>query len=283
MNVTNRIEKITSVYKTLPKAWAIALFGSRARGTATEKSDINIMVVQSELATQSARAQILSILADPDKPSICREQPIPSDYFYIDGVPASIWHVPEDIICERVSDVVRNKPLKYPLIVSILHTSKILWDPKKQLKAWKNVISPLPLEYKQTVIPVLFSGITNGLEIMDRHSDISSMLFSFHEQGEIIKVLYEIVFLANDNYIIFSPHLDREINKLQNIPDGFLKHVQAVLSMDTDPEGLQARWRRLCHLVQIVGNFLEKQGLFNLKSGWTQLRKTAPFLFDFEN
>ncbi|MGB3977262.1 MAG: nucleotidyltransferase domain-containing protein [bacterium] len=283
MNVTDRIEKITSVYKTLPKAWAIALFGSRARGTATEKSDINIMVVQSEMASQSARAQILSILADPDKPSICREQPIPADYFYSDNVPISIWHIPEDVICERVSDVVRNKPLKYPLIVSILHTSKILWDPKMQLEAWKNVISPIPLEYKQTVIPVLFSGVTNGLEIMDRHSDVSSTFFSHHEQGEVIKVLYEIIFLANDSYIIFSPHLDREINKLKNIPEGFLKHIQAILSLGSDPEGLQARWRRLCHLVQIVGNFLEELGLYNLKSGWTQLRKTAPFLFDFED
>lgn len=283
MNINDRIDKVTNVYKKIPKAWAVALFGSRATGTATDASDINIMVIESELASQSLRAQILSTLADPEKPSACRDLPIPSDVFHLEGIPVTVWHIPEDLVCERVSTILKNRPLEDSVIVSILHNSRILWDPKKQLLAWKNIVSPLPLEYRRNVIPILFSGAAYGLELMAHQGPATSLFYCHHEQVGIIKMLYEIVFISNNTFLTFSSHLDDQIRSLESVPDDFIRHVEAILSMDITPEGLQTRWRRLCHLVHIVGTFLENQRLYNLKTGWAQLKKTAPFLFNFDD
>lgn len=281
MNSSETIDKVKDVYKKLPGAWAIALFGSRAKGTATDESDINLMVIESELATQSSRAQILAELADSGTPSACRDMPIPSDSLFVNNIKVSVWHIPEDLVCERVSSVLKNRRLEDSVIVSILHDSRILWDTKNQLHAWKNIISPLPPEYKKKIVPVMFSEIAYGLEVMKTVDPSESLFYMHHELMALIKTIYEIIFISNNSYFTFSHRLDQDLNLLESVPDDFLKHVKAILSLEISAEGLKARWRRLCFLTQLVGNHLDQQGLFNLKTGWTQLKRTAPFLFEF--
>jgi predicted nucleotidyltransferase len=282
MGPNETIDNITDVYKHLPGAWAIALFGSRAKGTATETSDVNLMVVESELASQSSRAQVLADLADPDMPSACRDMPIPSDSFYADTIKISVWHIPEDLVCERVSTVLKNRRLEDSVIVSILHDSRILWDTKNQLRAWKNIVSPLPVEYKRTVVPILFSEIAYGLEIMKPVEPSNSLFFMHHELMALIKTIYEIIFISNNSYFTFSHRLDQDLRRLESVPEDFLKHIRAILSLEISSDGLQARWRRICHLTQLLGEHLDSHGLYNLKTGWVQLKRTASFLFEFD-
>ncbi len=275
------IESVVEAYKALQEVHAIALFGSRAKGTATDMSDINLMVVESKPPSQSTRAHMLSLLCDPEKPFLCRDIPIPADSLRIQGIHTNVWHIAEDLVCERVSSVLKNRRLEDSIIVAILHDSRILWDPKKQLQAWKNIISPVPADYRKTVIPILFSEITYGLESLGATDPVPSAFFIQHELLSIVKTLYEIIYLANGFYFSISQHLDEEIERLESIPEGFTRSIENILSMDISSKGLTARWRRLCHLTQIVGQFLDSQGQYNLKPGWNLLKRTAPFLFEY--
>ncbi|MBN1879339.1 nucleotidyltransferase domain-containing protein [bacterium] len=275
------IESVINAYKVLPEVHAITLYGSRAKGTAAETSDINLMLIESKPPSQSTRAHVLSSLSAPDKPFLCRDIPVPMDALEIDGMRTSIWHIPEDLVCERVSSVLKNRRLEDSIIVAVLHESRILWDPKRQLQAWKNIISPVPLDYKKSVIPVLFSEIAYGLESMAGQVDSTPIFYIHHEQLVIIKAFYEIIYLANGSYFSLNPHLEQELERFESIPEGFSKNIENILNMDCSAKGLTARWRRLCHLAQIIGQFLELQGHYNLKAGWNLLKRTAPFLFEY--
>lgn len=279
-NVLKTIDAVVDAYKVLPEIRAIALFGSRAKGTATDASDINLMIVASRQPSQSTRAHVLSKLSDPGYPFLCRDIPVPSDSLQTDGVKIHVMHIAEDLICERVSSVLKNRRLEDSIIVSILHDSRILWDPRKQLQAWKNIVSPVPEDFKRSVIPVLFSEIVYGLDAMTKAGSFPSVFMSLSEQLTIIKTMYEIVYLFNNRYFSMNMHLDEELTRFESLPEGFAKSIENILNLEAGEKGMPARWRRLCHLARLIGDFLETSGQYNLKSSWSLLKKTAPFLFD---
>lgn len=277
------IDNIVGAYKTIPGVKAIALFGSRARGTETDTSDVNIMVVESTSPTQSTRASILAQLSDPSLPSWCRDIPVSADAFHVDGYLVNIWHMNEDLICERIASVVKGRRLENSVVVAILNESAILWDPRKQLQAWKTNVNPVPETYKRAVIPVLFSEVTHILESLVNISKEDSLFFINHELISGMTSLLEIVFLMNNQYLILNHHLDSELKRMQLLPDEFTKQIQSILSLDATLDGLLARRRRICLLTQHVGQFIEKNTGYNLKAGWVQLKCAAPFLFEFES
>ncbi len=276
------VNNIVAAYKAIPGVKAIALFGSRARGTETPESDINIMVVESTSPTQSTRASILAQLSDPALPSWCRDIPISADAFHVDGYLVNIWHMNEDLICERIASVVKGRRLENSVIVAILNESSILWDPRKQLEAWKTNVNPIPENYKRAVIPVLFSEVTHILESLMNMSKSDSIFFINHELVAAMTSLFEVVFLMNDHYLILNHRLDRELQRMHLLPDDFLKQIDSILSLDTSFDGLLSRRRRICLLTKHVGEFIEKNTGYVMKAGWVQLRRAAPFLFEFE-
>ena len=279
-DVLKIIDAVVHAYKVLPEIRAIALYGSRAKGTATDLSDINLMIVAARQPSQSTRAHVLSKLSEPNHPFICRDIPIPSDSLRIDGVKIHVLHIAEDLMCERVSSVLKNRRLEDSIIVSILHESRILWDPRKQLEAWKKIISPVPEDFKRSVIPVLFSEIVYGLDSMANAGNSSSVFISLSEQLAIIRTMYEIVYLFNNTYFSMNLHLDEELARFESVPEGFAKSIDNILNLEASEKGMPARLRRLCHLARLIGEFLEAGGRYNLKSSWSLLKKTAPYLFD---
>ncbi|MCD4654030.1 nucleotidyltransferase domain-containing protein [bacterium] len=276
------IENVVNAYKPLPGVKAIALFGSRAKDTASISSDINLMVVESNSPTQSTRAQVLSQLCDHTQPSSCRDIPIPADAFHVNGYLVSIWHIDENLICERIASVVKGRRLENSVIVAILHESSILWDPRRQLQAWKTSINPIPESYIHSVLPVLFSEISYILESLSTTS-ISSTFFYHHELMAALTSLYEIVFLSNGFYLTLNHRVNKELEILKYLPTDFIKHVDSILLLDSDPKGLLAKHRRICLLTQLVGKFLETKNNYKLKAGWGQLKRAAPFLFEFSD
>ncbi|MBN1297549.1 nucleotidyltransferase domain-containing protein [bacterium] len=282
-NASMVVENIVSAYRAIPGVMAIALFGSRARGTENQYSDINLMIVESNSPTQSTRASVLAQLSDPGQPATCRDIPIPADAFQVDGFLVTIWHINEDLICDRVASVVKGRRMENSVIVAILNESTILWDPRKQLQTWKSSVNPVPESYTRGVIPMLFSEVTHILESLNSSTPSDSAFFIQHELIAALTSLYEIIFLLNNEYLILNDHMDHEILRLARVPDDFLKHIQGILSLDNSFDGQMARRRRICLLTLQMGRFIESIGSYNLKAGWVQLRRAAPFLFEFSD
>lgn len=281
MEASTVIDNVVNAYNTLPGVKAIALFGSRAKGTESDSSDINLMVVESSSPTQTTRAQVFSRLCDPQQPSRCRDVPIPADSFHMHGYLVNIWHIDEDLICERISAVIKGRRLENSVIVAVLNDSSILWDPRMQLQAWKQSINPIPREYTQSVLPVLFSEVTHILEALSHLSVDRSPFFYHHELMAALTSLYEIVFLVNGKYLTLSHHVDSEIRQMKRLPSGFVKQITSILQLNSSSDGLKSKHRRICLLTQKVGEYLEQDKQYHLKTGWVQLKRAAPYLFDF--
>ena len=272
------LDDVIAEYSKLQLCRAIALIGSQARGTAKPWSNIDIMVVDFALPRIEDRQTILDRLNDSGKKAECEQYPIVCDRFHRGGYPVKVWHVSQDVICERVATIDKRLRLSSPMLISSLHESRILYDPKKQLQAWKSRISPIPIEYKHVIIPQLFGEIVSVIEDLGPRQESHNLFYLQHDILESIKNIYELVFLLNDQYLNLSPRIEQIVSEFKMLPQDFKTKIKNILVTSGDIPGLRQKWRMLAELTYELGKFIQKEGHYNLKDPIQDLLTAASFL-----
>jgi len=275
-----QISEVIRGYQRIPEFRSAMLIGSRARGNATAASDIDLMMVCLDVPDVSTRIRVVRDMADMGSELTCINNPIDTDAFNKNGARFRVWHVSQDTICDRISSIEKRRHLESTMLVASLFEGKILWDPRKQLEAWKSRINPMPKEYQELVIPQIFAETTSVVEDLVEIRDEQNIFYFHHEVSCALENLYEIIFLVNGQFLNLSHHLDESIQSLKTAPEGFLIGVHQLFKPASDLKSLKMKWRMLAELTRLVGKFVEKNGKYNLSVGWVQLQSVAPFLFE---
>lgn len=275
-----QLAEIIRGYQRIPEFRAAALIGSRARGNAKASSDIDLMLVCLAVPDVSARIRIIRDMADMGSELTCISDPIDTDAFSRGGARFRIWHVSQDTICDRISSIEKRRRLESTMLVASLFESKILWDPRKQLEAWKSRINPIPKEYQKIVIPQIFAETTSVIEDISDMKEDQNLFYFHHEISGALENLHEIIFLLNGQFLNLSHRLDEIIGAMKFTPEGFLIGVQQLLKTSSDTKNMKMKWKMLAELTRLIGKFIEKNGNYNLGVGWAQLHSAAPFLFE---
>ncbi len=275
------LNNLVQFYSELPECRAVALIGSRAEGTAKSWSDVNLMLVMFSQPDRERRLSLIQKLTSSQQRFRCTDSPFPTDRFDMGGYSINVWHISQDLICDRVASISKGRRLESTMIIAILHDCKILWDSNNQLRAWRNRITPVPEKYKLKVIPVVFSEITNVVEDIARaYKKEESLFFIQHEILAALRVIYEIIFLINNRYLNLTRRVDSVITTFEHLPPEFLTRVNDILLGPSDSEGVRRKWRLLAEIIKQIGRFLEDlDPRYQLSNGWAQLQKAAPFVF----
>jgi Nucleotidyltransferase domain len=273
------LAEIIKGYQTLSGCRAIALVGSRARGTAKPFSNVDLITIFYSAPSDRERSIVIKRLQDKDSTPKMYQHPIMTDSFKRGGLQIKIWHISQDMICERVATVEKRLRLVSPMLIASLFESKILWDQKNQLQAWKNRIRPLPEEYKQTVIPLIYGEVSAVIEDLSQEIDTRNFFFVQHELIDALENLYELIFLLNGQYLNLSPRIESMMSGFTQIPKGFQKKVTKLLSAPCTAQGLRQKWRLLSELAKNTGDFILSKGYIQIAPFMEILKSSAPFLF----
>lgn len=273
------VADIVSAYRKLPGCRAIALIGSRARGTAKPFSGVDLMLVYYTPISERERKSVIELLADKGTQSEILEYPITMDIFHRGGLQIKIFHASQDVICERVAIVEKRLRMVRTMLIASLFESKILWDPKNQLQAWKMRIQPVPEDYKLAIVPRIYGEVVNVLEDINSELDSQNFFYLHHEIIECIEKLYEMMFLLNNQYLNLSHRIDTIVSGFVLLPRGFLKTIRELLVIPNTGQGLRLKWRTLAGLTRQTGEFLITKGYSDVERSLERLKTVAPFLY----
>ncbi len=268
------LNEIIKMYRQFKGCRAIALIGSHARGDARALSGIDLMCAFFSLPDCMSREKLLQKNVDPKTKIKCEEHPIMMDRFVKGGRRITTWYVTLDLICERVAIVDKLRRLDNSMLISALQECKILWDPTRQLQAWKTRIDPLPDPYIQAVMPMIFSEITLCILDLSKRIDSKSNFYFYHELVDALEDIYELLFMLNGHYLTVAPRMDRILSRFKLIPESFSDNVQEIL----EAQDLRKKWRLLAELTQTIGELIENYTQVDLSRGWDQLRERATFI-----
>jgi hypothetical protein len=274
------LNEIVREYENIPEYRALALIGSYARGTAKEQSGIDLMGICFREPGIAERKKAAFALADPGTEIQYFDDPFMEDRFIRGGITISIWHVPQDMICDRVSSIEKRRRLESTVLIASLFESQILWDPRNQLLIWKKAINPIPDDYKKKIIPQIFAEVATVVSDLAELQEIQNTYFNQHEITIAIEGLFEILFLINGQYLNFSPRFETIVSGFALMPKWFLNRLKELLGTPMDGRGSRLRWRYLAELTKMTGDFLRKSGDYELLFGWEKLKRSAPFLFN---
>ena len=277
--IDTMLSEIVTAYQKLPGCRAMALIGSRARGTSKSFSDVDLMMVYFSPATGHDRKVVIESLQDKGSRSETLEYPMMMDVFQRGGLPVKVWHVSQDMICERVATIEKRLRLISPMLIASLFESKIFLDPRNQLQIWKSRIQPVPDGYKQTIIPQIFAEVVNVIEDLNSELDSQNHFYIQHELLGALENIYELIFLVNGQYLNLSHRIDSLISGFSLLPKGFMKSSEELLSAPCTRQGLRQKWRILSELAKISGEFLRSKGFTLVTPSLLRLNAAAPFLF----
>ncbi|MBN1549915.1 nucleotidyltransferase domain-containing protein [bacterium] len=266
-------------YQKLPGCRAITLVGSRARGTSGPKSSVDIMCVYFSEPDKSQRKEIAKKLSDDPEKIVCYEHPIIMDNFTSHDLKINVWHVSQDLICERVSTIEKQLRLTNPMLVASLHECKILWDPKNQLNLWKKQISPVPEYYKDAIIPQIFGEIISVIKDLSTLEDEESYFYFQHELIAAIKNIYELIFLLNGQYLNLTHSIDSMLGSFEKIPRNVPSKIKMLLLSPCTARGLKQKLRLLCEVTKLIGDILSEPDKYDITGEMEQLCECAPYLF----
>ncbi len=262
---------IISEYRQVPGCRAIALTGSRARGTDKPLSNVDLMIVSFEMPRLEQRREIAQSLADASTTSRCVSSPIPTDEFSRGGLQIRIWHILSDIICDRVAEIEKKRHVTNSLLISSLFEARILWDPANQLKAWQSRINPIPQEYVQKIIPEIFAEVVSVVMDLSRNRRLNTRFYFNFEIAEALKNLYELVFLLNGKYLNYSSRMNETVRQFGHLPEDFSNRVDTIISIPDDEENYPKKLNRLTELAVAVGNLIVSLGIRDVEALIDQL------------
>lgn len=280
MNPVNQmITEVVSKHSQLSGCRAIALIGSRARGTNESRSGVDMMSIFFSLPDLESRKETIHALEDKGTQGFMSDYPVMMNAFIKGGLPFNIWCIRQDIMCERVAAVEKLRRPDNSMLIASLQESKILWDTQNQLGIWKDKITPIPEQYKQEVIPQVFAQATSVIEDLVGEQKSRNTFYVQHEFLLCLERIYELLFLLNGRYLTLTHQMTTILSHLELLPDAFQSKVDTFLSTPNSRQGLRLKWRLLAELIKSTGQFIEDNGKYDLERGWNQMRKAVPFLF----
>ncbi|MCM3626987.1 nucleotidyltransferase domain-containing protein [Paenibacillus glycanilyticus] len=270
MNVQRTISNIVDHLKQVKGVTAIVLGGSRARGTETPGSDIDIGIYyDSETGLDiPGLAQAASLMDDEHRRNIVTElggwgpwingggwlnvNQTPVDFLYRDQKKVS--QVIEQCIAGDVTiDYQTGHPhgVANAIYMAEVALCQVLWDPAEVIGKLKSRTSPYPPAFKKAVIEKFFweagFSLDNGKKGIYKN-DLSYMAGCCFRS---VSCLNQVLFAINETYLMNEKGAAAIADSFPIVPRHYSRRVNEIFTLITENrDGLNNAFNRMSELIQ---------------------------------
>jgi predicted nucleotidyltransferase len=228
------VEKLSAV----PGVVAIALCGSRARGSATPTSDFDVMVFSDTKGStdKDKMAKALAELGPINEKSI--QKPVPD--FIVEGHKVELFFRYVD---QFAAEVARSKTGQFkrsfnPLhtlgfvstvVVSYLAYCKPLWDPDGKLQRLIDSVHPYPEPLRKKMIDTFLTDAKLTLMQAQKVRSVQDLVYLIGIYGRMMPSWSMVLFAANRRYPIIDKDQRSLVPALPNVPQNFEFRRKSIL------------------------------------------------------
>jgi predicted nucleotidyltransferase len=219
MEIAQLIADITERLKTVPGVEAVVLGGSRARGTHTEKSDIDLGIYYRPSAPLDLTelARVATEVDDEHRPNLVTAIGgwgpwiNGGGWLTVDGLPVDFLYRDLDKVDRIISDCLDGHieviyQAGHPLgFVSAIYLAEValcrpLWDPHETVASLKSRVQPYPPRLKQAIIDSFWWEAEFSLGIAHKSISRGDVVYAAGCCFRCVGCMLQTLFAINEEY-----------------------------------------------------------------------------------
>lgn len=277
MNVQYTISNIVESLKKINGVSALVLGGSRARGTETPSSDIDIGIyydTEKELDITQLR-RVAARIDDDHRENLVTEiggwgpwingggwlqvNQTPVDFLFRDLNKVS--HVVEQCVMGNITiDYQPGHPHGFvnSIYFAEIALCKVLWDPSGKISTLKSSTIPYPSVFQKAIIQKFFwesnFSLENGFKGIYK-KDLSYIAGCCFRS---VSCLNQVLFAINETYLMNEKGATAIANSFRIVPSNYSHRINEIFALITeDQDGLKTALNLLHELIQETENLLK--------------------------
>jgi predicted nucleotidyltransferase len=273
MDTTDLIAGIVERLRTVPGVETVVLGGSRARGTHTATSDVDLGIYYYPSAPLDLAelARVAAELDDEHRPDLVTRpggwgpwingggwltvESLPVDFIYRDL--DKVTRVISD--CREGRIEIAYQPGHPHSFVSSIYLSEValcrpLWDPHSTLASLKGLVHPYPPRLKQAILDAFWWEVDFSLGIAHKSISRGDVAYAAGCCFRCVACLLQTLFAVNEQYWMNEKGAVALAAEFQSVPPDFKERVEWVF------EQLDGSGRAISDAIETLRGLVEESG-----------------------